>query len=227
MKFITTTVMLTIMLMVAWLVGCTDVPTTAPDPIEVNSEFRFLNAAGDLNSVDLVFDLGPNVSGLAFQSTTDHATYPSGARVGAASNGDTLRIAMTTDQRATVLILPLTNPFREILKLIERRIFDDATTSTARIRVVHVAADGANAGGDLDVTITGADTSITVSGLSFKGNSGYFNVPAGSYQLDAFAAGDTNVVFTTTITAATSRYTSVITGDLGGGAAAFVNMADN
>lgn len=134
---------------------------------------------------------------------------------------------MTTDQRATVLILPLTNPFREILKLIERRIFDDATTSTARIRVVHVAADGANAGGDLDVTITGADTSITVSGLSFKGNSGYFSVPAGNYKLDAFAAGDTNVVLTTTITAAPSRYTSVITGDLGGGAAAFVNMADN
>ena len=232
MKFITTAVMLTIMLMVVWLVGCTDVPSTAPDPIEVNSEYRFLNAAPDLNSVDLSFDLGPAVSGLAFQASNSHATYPSGARVGVASSGDTLRIAMTTDQRATVLILPLTESFREFIKLIERRIFDPATTPTARIRVVHVAVDSAAvdtviAGSALDVTITGTDTSITVSGLTYKGNSGYFSVPAGSYQLDVFAAGDTNAVMTTTITAATSRYTSVITGNLGGGTAAFVNLADN
>jgi len=121
------------------------------------------------------------------------------------------------------VVLPLTLATREFVKLIERRIFDPAGTSTAKIRVAHAGLAGAAAGGDLDVTFASADTSVTVT-VSYRGVSAYASVPAGSYTVTATATGDTVAVGTTTVDFSV-RATSVIIGDVS--APSFVNLLDN
>jgi hypothetical protein len=216
--------LVTIVVVPVWLISCVDVSSTGPTPPDFNSEFRFLNAAADLGNVSISFDLGDAVSVLGFGAANSHQTYPSGNRIGALSSGDSLRVAMTAEQRATVVILPLTGTVREFIKMIERRIFDSAATSGARIRVAHAGLAGAAEGGDLDVTIAGADTSLTVM-VSYRDVSGYASVPAGSYTLTAMASGDTVAVATTTVDLSSARYTSVITGDVS--APSFVDLSDN
>ena len=213
--------LLTILVFSAWLLSCVDVPSTGPTPPEINSEFRFLNAAADAGNVSFSFDLGDAISGLDFGEASSHQTYPSGNRLAVLSNGDSLRIAMTAEQRATVVLLPKTLATREFVKLIERRIFDPA--GTAQIRVAHAGLAGAAAGGDLDVTVVGADT-FTVT-VSYRGVSDYASVPAGSYTLTATASGDTVAVATTTVDVSNSRSTSVIIDDVS--APSFVNLSDN
>lgn len=228
MRFNTTTVVLALLLTVVWLVGCVDVPSNGPEVPVIESEYRFLNAASDLGSVGITLDLGDGVSGLDFGGSSAHQTYPSGNRLAVLSNGDSLRIAMTAEQRATVMILPKTGVIREFTKLIERRIFDSSTVNTAKIRVAHAgvatAAGALVAGGDLDVTIAGTDTSVTVT-VSYGQVSAYVSVPAGSYTLIATASGGTVAVATTTVDASNQRYTNVITGDVS--ALSFVNLSDN
>ncbi|MFQ5650086.1 MAG: DUF4397 domain-containing protein [bacterium] len=211
--------MLTTLLCVAWLVGCTDVPSTGPPTPEFNSEFRFLNAAGDLADVSIVFDTGPAVNGLGFGTANTHQTYPSGNRVATLSSGDTLRVAMTSDQRATVMLMDKTGATREFIKLIERRIFDPATTSAALFRGVHASPDA----GDIEFTVTGADT---VSGTaSFKDVSPYLSVTAGDYTLTVTtASGDT---LTTSLSLSNMRHTGVLVGSSAAGTLALVGLDDN
>ncbi len=224
MKLKATIVILSSLLLSVWLLSCVDVSSTGPTPPVINSEFRFLNGAADAGNVGFAFDLGAAVSGLGFGEANSHQTYPSGNRLAVASNGDSLRIAMSAEQRATVVVLPLTLATREFVKLIERRIFDPAGISTAKIRVAHAGLAGAAAGGDLDVTFAGADTSWTVT-VSYRGVSGYASVPSGSYTLTATASGDSVAVATTTVDVSNTRATSVIIGDVS--APSFVNLSDN
>ncbi len=225
MKQRTTAALLTAFLGAALLVGCTDVPGTGPTPPEVNSETRFINADPTLASASIAFDLGPSVSGLAFGAATNHATYPSGARVGAVG-ADTLRLAMTTDQRATFVILPNTAGFQEAQKLIERRIFDAPAVTPGRIRVMHAAAPGGAAGPAVDVQIAGVDTTITLTNMSFREVSTYQQVPSGTYTVSVFAAGDTVAATSSEVSVSNSRYTSIITADAAG-ALGLVDLADN
>lgn len=224
MKLKATIVILSSLLLSVWLMSCIDVSSTGADPPTIESEFRFLNAAADAGNVSISFDFGSGVSGLDFGDADTHQTYPSGNRLAVLSNGDSLRIAMTAEQRSTVVILPKVLPTREFVKLIERRIFDASDTPTGRIRVAHAGLAGAAAGGDLDVTFTSADTSVTET-VSYRGVSAYAAVPAGSYTLTATASGDTVVVATTTVDVSNSRSTSVIVGDVS--APTFVNLSDN
>ncbi len=228
MNLKTTTVVLA-SLCLAWLVGCADVSSTGPTPPEFFSEYRFLNADSDLGDVNISLDLGPSVSGLGFMDANSHQTYPSGNRLGVLSNGDSLRIAMTSEQRATVMILPRTGATREFIKLIERRIFDPPTTSSGRLRVAHAVVT-TDADGNLvpapsvDVTITGADT-VAVEALEYTDNSGYLELTPGNYTLSVVATGDSTVLATTDVAVSNARATSVLAGDLG--AAAWINMQDN
>lgn len=219
MKYKTTTAMLILFVVAAWLVSCVDVPSNGPTPPEFNSEFRFVNAAKDLGSVTLTVD-GQSQGTLDYMGATGHAVYPSGNRVAVLSNGDTLNVAMTTDQRATVVLLPKSGASREFAKLIERRTFDPSSTPTARVRLFHAATAG-----DIDVTVAGADTSVTKS-LAFKDNSGYLNIPAGSYTISVFASGDTTAMATTTISATNIRQTTIIGGDASAGSVDLINLSD-
>ena len=65
-----------------------------------------------------------------------------------------------------------------------------------------------------------------MEGVAYKAVSNYMNVPAGSYTIDVFAAGDTTAILSTTVDASNSRYTSVVVGDATG-TMSFVNLSDN
>lgn len=225
MRFQTAAVVLAIFCL-AWLMGCADVSSTGPTPPEFNSEYRFLNAAPDLGSVNIAFDLGPAVSGLDFATANSHQAYPSGNRLAVLSNSDSLRVAFTSDQRATVVILPMTGTTREFVKLVERRLIDSATTTNGRLRVVNTLVSGSAEGPAVDVTVAGADTTVSVDGLAYRGDSGYLALPSGNYTVSAVASGDSTVIVSTSITLSNARSTSVLVGDAGSGASA-VNLTDN
>ncbi len=222
MKCNTTFVVLTLLLCAAWFVGCADVSSTGPTPPEFFSEYRFLNADSDLGDVNISLDLGPSVSGLEFMEANPHQTYPSGNRVGIIpSTNDTLRIAMTSDQRATVMLLPQTGATREFIKLIERRIFDPAAVQPAdvtlpindttgahladttfvnasigKLRLVQGVPDAA-----YDFTITGAsiplsDTTLienqaVLAAQDYRTIGPYTSLPVGDYTVTAVASDDT------------------------------------
>ncbi len=225
MKLKATIVILSSLLLSVWLMSCIDVSSTGVTPDLLKSEFRFLNAAADAGSVGFTFALAgqPAVGALDFGESNSHQTYDSGSRSATLSNGDAFIIAMSAEQRATVVLLPMTLSTREFVKLIERRTFDNPSTLTSGIRVVHAGLAGAAAGGDLDVTFASADTSVTRT-VSYRGVSDYARVPAGSYTVTVTASGDTTVVATTTVDVST-RATSVIIGDVS--APSFANLVDN
>ncbi len=228
MKLKATIVILSSLLLSVWLMSCIDVSSTGIPPELLKSEFRFVNAAADAGNVSFSFDLAgqPAVNDLGFGEANSHQTYDSGSRNATLSNGDSFIIAMTAEQRATVVLLPMTLSTREFVKVIERDTFVNPSTLSTGIRVVHAALAGAVAGGDLDVTVTSADASFTslVMTLSYRGQSPYASVPAGSYTVTVTASGDTTVVGTTTVDFS-FRATSVIIGDVS--APSFANLADN
>ena len=217
MKFKVTTVILSVLVLSVWLISCVDVPTNGPTPPDFRSEFRFASAAADLGDVGVSVD-GQSIGNVSFLGEIAHADYPSGNRVVTLSNGDELRVPMTFDERATVLILPLTAAVREFIKLVERRTFDAAATSTARARIVHASPDA----GDITTTLVGTDTTLVVSG-SYRDVSNYASIPAGDYAYTAIStAGDT---VTGTLTLANIRQTAVLAGSTG--SLALIGLLDN
>jgi len=225
MKLKATIVILSSLLLSVWLMSCIDVSSTGIPPELLKSEFRFVNAAADAGNVSFSFDLAgqPAVSDLGFGEANSHQTYDSGSRNATLSNGDSFIIAMSAEQRASVVLLPMTLSTREFLKAIERKTFLNPSTLATGIRVIHAGVAGAAAGDDLDVTFASADTSVTTT-VSYRGVSDYASVPAGSYTVTVTASGDTTVVGTTTVDFS-FRATSVIIGDVS--APSFVNLLDN
>lgn len=219
MSLKTTTVMLTLLIAAVWLVSCVDVPSKGPTPPEFNAEFRFVSAAEALGDVGISVD-GESIGTLSFMGEIAHRQYPAGARVATLDNGDILRVAMTTDQRGTVLVLPLTGAEREFIKLVERRIFDPAATANALARFVHASPDA----GDIEVTTAGSETTITET-ASFRGVSDYVSVPAGNYTITVTtASGDT---IETSITLSNMRQTDVLMGSSTAGTLTLVSFVDN
>ena len=155
-----------------WLLGCADVPSTGPTPPDLRAEFRFLNAAPDLSSVQVsVDDVAQGT--VAFAASTGYNTFPAGSRSVSLSNGEEQFVAMSTDLRGTVALLPAApGVAREFFRLTDRRIFD--TPGTA-LRVINF-----NPEHDVTVTVTtGADTVTTVN-LGYKNSSGYRALTAGT-----------------------------------------------
>ncbi len=209
-----------ILLLAAWLMSCADVPSTGPEPPVLLAQFRFVHAAGDAGKIGVKVD-DSNLGDVVFKGAIPHTEFPAGNRVTVLSTGDTLRFAMESYKRGTVVILPQTGPVREFLKLSERRIFDPANTGTALLRIVHAA----NAP-DLFVKIAGASQTARLSGVAFKDDSGYLQLPAGNYTITVTAASDTTAVLaSTTLDAMNKRQTSVILGSAG--ALELVNLADD
>lgn len=234
-----TTIVLVMLVSLTWLVGCIDVSSTGPTPPTIESEFRYLNAAADLPSVSISLDLGPAVGSINFGEANAHQTYPSGNRVGVTSpDGDTLRIATTAEQRATVVLLTKeTGATRTFKKLIERRIFDPATQSPADSIIVPIN-DGAGVhvadttfknvisasyrvvnavpGSDYTLRVDGGQTPID-GGLfldrNFAGVSLAFNPDSEANYGFRLLPGDYSVTVTSTATGAVLATTQVTVSD--------------
>jgi hypothetical protein len=212
----------TLLLLAVWLMSCADVPSTGPTPPEMVSQFRFVHAAGDLGNVGVSVD-GASVGNITYKGATTHTQFPAGSRVAVLSNSDTLRIGMESYSRGTFVLLPKAGSVRDFIKLTERRIFDPSTTGAALVRIVHAAAAP-----DLFVKISGDGGTIRLTGVAFRSDSGYLQMPAGSYTITVAAASDTvTALATTTLNAANKRQTSIILGDAGANALELVNLADD
>ncbi len=256
MRFNTTTVVLALLLTVVWLVGCVDVPSNGPEVPTIESEYRFLNAASDLGSVGITMDLGPAVSGLAFGSSNSHQTYPSGNRLAVLDNGDSLRVAVTAEQRATVMILPLTGQTREFVKLIERRIFDAAALAPEDIMLpindttgAHVddttfaaAAVGrlrcvtAVPGETYDITIQGenitldaahfVENSLVTADVEYRTIGAYTPMRVGSYTVSVAASADPTTVLASTAVTLGAAKQTCVVASDGGTGIQLIVLAD-
>ncbi len=208
-----------ILLLAAGLMSCADVPSTGPQPPNLISQFRFVHAAGDLGNVGVAVD-GAAIGSFAFKAALPHTEFPAGSRVVALSNGDTLRIAMESYSRGTVVILPKAGPVREMIKLSERRVFDPVNTGEAWLRVVH-AAEAPN----LFVKIAGPDT-VRLSDTAFESATNYLQLPVGNYTISVATTADTTAILASaTINAVNKRQTSVILGSAN--ALELVNLTDD
>jgi hypothetical protein len=211
-----------ILFLAAGLMSCADVPATGPEPPVLIAQFRFVHAAGDLSKIGVKVD-GANLGEVAFKGAIPHTEFPAGNRVTVLSTGDTLRFAMESYKRGTVVILPKTGPVREFVKLSERRVFDPANTGQALLRIVHAAEAP-----DLFVKIAGAGRTVRLNSVAFKSASDYLQFPAGNYTITVAAASDTaTVLAAATLEAANKRQTSVILGNTGAKTLALANFADD
>ncbi len=250
-----TSVMLSMVIIVAWLSGCVDVPSNGPTPPVFESEFRFFNADKDLASANILFDLGPAVSGVAFKETNSHQTYPSGARVGAMDGSDTIRVAVTSEQRSTVVLLPKTGATREFVKLIERRIYDEATLAAVDVTLPINDSTGAHisdttfanvvVGGlrvvhgvpatTIDISIVGQSTSLAdgllienrvdIAGAEYRDIGAYTALLPGDYTITLSSPDDGSIIASTQVTIGNIRRTTVAVQSASG--VELVNIEDN
>lgn len=257
MRFNTTTVMLALLLSVAWLVGCVDVPSNGPEAPVIESEYRFLNVASDLASVSIDMDLGPDISGLAFGSATSHGTYPSGNRSAAIAGDETIPVAVTAEQRATIMLLPKTGDIREFVKLIERRIFDlaalpvgditlaindttgahiaDTTFSGATVGALRVVT--AVPGATYDITIQGENTtlastdvidnSFASAGVAYRTVGDYKSYRVGSYTISVAASADPTTVLATKQVTLGASRQTCVVASDGGSGIQILSLEDN
>jgi len=219
MKFKVTTVILSVLVLSVWLISCVDVPSSGPTPPEFIAEFSFANAAEDLVDVAISVD-GQSIGTVPFGMQTDHGRYDAGSRAVTLGNGDQFPVAMTTDQRGTVLLLPLTGTVREFIKLVERTILQDAATSTAAIRVVHASPDA----GEVVITIAGADT-VTETLSNYRDVGSYHSVAAGDYIV-TLTIGGTEMP-AGILTLSNMRQTGVVAGFVANGSITLFGLEDN
>jgi hypothetical protein len=176
-----------VLLTVAAFLSCVDVPTKGPDPLEAIAGYRFIHAATDLGNVALSVD-GVSKGNLSFKGAIGHQQYTAGTREIALSNGEALLVSMTTDIRGTIVLIDKEAGERAFLKLTERRVIDEPTTATGRVRIVHLCPDGPA----ITFKAVGAET-FEWSALSYKGIGAYKEVPAGDYTIEG-KAGETPLV---------------------------------
>jgi hypothetical protein len=190
---------------------CTDIPSTGPELPDLIAQFRFVNAAVDVGAVGINVD-ATSVGTIDFKASTAHLQFNAGSRVIVLSTNDTLRVAMPTYRKGTIIILPKTGVVRDYIRLIERRTFDAAEVDTGVIRL----AAAATVTGTLDLTIFNADQSVSITRtLALSEDSGYLALPVGQYTITAVATGDTvgTALATIAATVTNKRQTSVIMGN--------------
>lgn len=207
-----------------FIFSCADVPSTGPELPELTAEFRFLNAAYDAGQLEVLMDGSP-IGTIAYKSIIPHARYFAGSRVVTLSTHDTLRIAMATYRRGTMVILPKNGAVREYLRLIERRTFDAADADTGMVRL----ANATGLAEALGLTIFNADASVSINrSLSSGAETGYLRLPVGNYQIQVIAPADTTqaILATTSVSVTKNRKTSILVG-ADATNLSFVNLEDN
>ncbi|HPR87850.1 MAG TPA: DUF4397 domain-containing protein [bacterium] len=215
-----------ILLTLALVMGCVDVPTEGPTPTPLRSEYRFIHAATDMGNVSLTVQ-GKAAGSVDFKGSIAHADYGSGTKELLLSNGDYLLISLSTDYRGTFVLLNKEGVDRTYLKLTERRIFDSATivdtVSVGAIRPVHCSADA----GAADIYVDGPGGSFSWKNVAYRGIGAYQKVTPGDYTVTVKAAGGADALYTTTVAVGTERNTVIVMGSAAGGTLTAVGVKDN
>ena len=199
-------IMLAVLGVTALLLSCADVPSEGPTPPEFFAEFRFFSAAFDAGSVSVSVD-GEGVGSASFAGSIAHQQFLAGSRMVSAGGVDQ-PIAMDTDQRGTVVILPDLGSGRSLLKLAERRIFDSEATSQAMFRVVHAA----NAP-DITVSITDSEGHVEEASVTFgQISNNYITLAGGAFML-SIVSDDGTVNIQGDLSLSNRRLTQVLVGN--------------
>jgi hypothetical protein len=162
---------------------------SAADPAKV----RVLHGSPDAPAVDVVVDGTTVLTAVPFGAISDYLTVPAGThRVQVFATGTTTGAvidANLTLDAGKAYTVAATNAVASIEAQV---ILDDpmASCTTAQVRAVHLSADAPA----VDVAVSGsaADAAL-VKGLVYPKNTGYLDLPAGSYDLDVRLAGTTTV----------------------------------
>jgi len=193
-------------------VGCVDVPDKAPEFPDFRTQTRFIQADPALGSAQITVD-GSGVATVNYQEASEYLNLPAGNRVMAVS-GETQSVALESDGKVTVVVFPKESPTATRFRVYrERRTFDALVDTVAQIRFINAGleADGSIVPYNI---IDMADSSNVVLELSFRQNSGYLNLKAGSYKFGVRVSGTEDVVTTADVTVANGeRHTAVIFGE--------------
>ena len=148
-----------------------------------NAKVRVLHGVGDAPAVDVYAARDKIVDGLAFGEITDYLTVAAGTyRIRVLPAGAPLKgtepviDAKLTFDGGTMSTVAATGSLAE---LVPQVVPDDPapTVENAQIRVSHLALAPA-----VDIAIKGGD--VVVPGLANPANSGYLDVPPGSYTFE-------------------------------------------
>jgi hypothetical protein len=159
---------------------------------------RVVHASADAPNIDILLEDSLVTEDLAFAEASDYADLVSGSRnikvraTGGTDNILNRDVTLRADSSHTVL---LANDADDIETIV---LTDDRETpgpGNIKLRIVHAAP----AAGDVDVYITAPDADIsgiepTLNDLEFRDDSGYLEVPAGSYQVRVTIANEKTVI---------------------------------
>ena len=157
------------------------------------AKVRVLHGVGDAPAVDVYAGRDKIVSDLEFGQITDYLTVPAGTyriRVlpaGTPLKGSTAVVdAKLTFEAGTMTTVAATGSLAE---LVPQVVADDPAPSleNAQIRVAHLALAPA-----VDIAVKDGD--VVIADLAYPDNSGYLDVPPGSYTFEIRAAGTEDVV---------------------------------
>jgi hypothetical protein len=162
-----------------------------------SARVRVLHGSGDAPAVDVYAGKDAVVEGLEFGSITDYLTVPAGEyRIRVVPAGATLKEgpvvidAELTFEGGTATTVAATGSLEE--GIIPQVLLDDPSPSVdmAQARVVHFAYDAPA----VDIAPVGGDPIITE--LAYPDDSGYADLPPGTYELEVRAAGSPDAVVT-------------------------------
>ena len=188
---------------------------------------RVLHGVGMPPAVDVYAGRDKIVDALEFGQITDYLTVPADSyriRVLPAGvplkDSDPVIDARLTFDGGTMTTVAATGSLAE---LVPQVIADDPapTVENAQVRVAHLALAPA-----VDIAIKDGD--VVIANLAYPDNSGYLDVPPGSYTFEVRAAGTEDVVTEVgplALAAGTSS-TAFAVGDLAAGSFAVVPSAD-
>ena len=162
-----------------------------------SARVRVLHGSGDAPAVDVYAGKNAVVEGLEFGTITDYLTVPAGEyRIRVVPAGATLKEgpavidAALTFEGGTATTVAATGSLEE--GIIPQVLLDEPSPSVdmAQARVVHFAYDAPA----VDIAPVGGDPIIT--DLAFPDDSGYADLPPGTYTLEVRAAGSPDAVVT-------------------------------
>jgi hypothetical protein len=221
----------TVIGLAAALAAVTIIPVTtaAQDDMAESAKVRVLHGAGDAPAVDVYAGGNLVLEGLEYAQVSDYLEVPGGEyQIQVVPSGASL------DEGPIVIDAPLTFDSGTMTTVaatgslaagIQPQVIADAPAPSAdgsQVRIVHLSSDAPA------VDVAPDAEAALIEGLSYPEDTGYVDLPAGSYDLEIRPAGSTDVAFdldALTLDSGTS-YSAFAVGGLGDGSFTVVPAVD-
>ena len=171
-----------------------DTDTATDSGMGGTANVRVAHFSPDAPNVDVYVNDSETLSDVPFRAISDYLELPAGTHmvtITAAGDADTVafegEVTVEADTDYTIAAIgELSSEDSEFRPLILEDDNSDVGSDTARVRLVHASPDAPA----VDVTAAGGDT-VLFDGVPF-GESGYVEVPAGTYTLGVRGDTDSN-----------------------------------